>query len=141
MSLTNNSNINPNPNYCLLFSTSTFIFPIMYAYKKQNKYLAMYSTLALFGSLNYWRNPCIGYRKNMDLVTSKLSALAYFYYGYNNINGFYPLLFGWSNLLVIYKLYDYSCKKFDLHDSNWIYYHALFHLYTTLSKVYIIFWE
>jgi hypothetical protein len=40
------------PNYKLLVSTSTFIFPMLYTYQK-NKYLFFASSLALFGSLNH----------------------------------------------------------------------------------------
>ncbi len=131
---------NYNPNYYLLCSTSTFIFPIIYAVKKNNITLAMYTTLALLGSVNYWRNPCLGYRRNIDLVTSKLSCVAYFYYGWNNIIGFYPLLIGMSNLYGMYYFYNKSCITYSLNNSNWKYYHIAFHLYTTINKIYIIYW-
>jgi len=45
------------PNYKLLLSTSTFIFPVLYAYKKNNTILSTAMCGALLGSLNHWRNP------------------------------------------------------------------------------------
>ena len=131
---------NCNPNYYLLCSTSTFIFPIIYAYQKKNNSLALYTTLALFGSLNYWRKPCLGHRRNIDLITSKISCAAYFYYGYNNIVGFWPNLLGWSNLYGIYYFYNQSCQKFIENDNTWNYYHVAFYLFTSISKMYIIYW-
>jgi hypothetical protein len=135
-----NINNNCNPNYYLIYSSSTFIFPIFYAYKKKNISLATASMLAFFGSINYWRKPCIGYRRNVDLITSKLSAIVYFYYGYNNVIGFWPKLLGFTNLYGIYYLYNESCNKFYIGDSMWNYYHILFHLCSTISKIYVIYW-
>jgi hypothetical protein len=145
MSLTisnNNTNVDNNctPNYYLLCSTSTFIFPIIYAYKKKNVSLAMYTTIALFGSLNYWRKPCIGYRRNIDMITSKISCMAYSYYGLSYISGFWPFIIGCSNLYGMYYFYNKSCINFELSKPKWVYFHIGFHLIATISKMYIIYW-
>jgi len=128
------------PNYWLLGTTSTFIFPILYSYRKK-KYILCFSTvLALVGSLNYWKNPSITYNRNIDFITSRLSLISYVYFGYTTIYKLYPSMLGYFNLSMIYRLYYLSCKKYLLNDSVWIYYHMLFHLYTTLSKMYVIYW-
>ena len=133
-------NNNCNPNYYLICSTSTFIFPIIYASKKKNNTLVFCSIMAVAGSLNYWRKPCLGYRRNIDLVTSKLSCVAYFYYGWNHIIGFFPLLIGFNNLYWMYYFYNQSCNKFYANDNRWKYYHIGFHLFTSISKMYVIYW-
>jgi len=102
--------------------------------------LGFFTALALAGSMNYWRKPLIGYRRNIDLVTSNVSALAYIYYGYTNILWIWPKLLGWTNLYIIYYLYNQSCTKFYKGDKTWNYYHIGFHLTTTISKMYVIFW-
>ena len=134
------TNNNCNPNYYLVCSTSTFIFPIIYAVKKNNNSLALYTTLALFGSVNYWSKPYLGYRRNIDLITSRVSCMAYIYYGWNHIIGFCPLFIGFNNLFWMYYFYNKSCVTYSLNNSNWIYYHISFHLFTTISKMYIIYW-
>ena len=63
-----NPNLNSNPNYYLIFSTSTFFFPIFYAYKKNNPLLAFSTSLSLFGSIQYWMNPTIEFRRNIFLL-------------------------------------------------------------------------
>jgi hypothetical protein len=146
MSLTdiNNNNLtidnNCKPNYYLLFSTSTLIFPSLYALKKKNNTLVFCSIMALAGSLNYWRKPCIGYRKNIDLLTSKLSVLGYFYYGYNNLIGFYPRMLGYFKLFLMYKYYNNSCNAFHSNNPNWVNYHITFHLIGTITQLYVIYW-
>lgn len=132
---------NPNsPNYYLLFSTSTFIFPIFYAYKKKNLLLSTATSIALLGSLNHWRNPKPGYRRSIDLVTSNISLVTYFYYGYVNIIDLYPKIIGYTSLGLMTYLYKNSYTKFYLQDKLWIRYHILFHFFTTMSKMYVIYW-
>ena len=129
-----------NPNYYLLSSTSTLIFPTVYAVKKKNYTLVLFSLMALTGSLNYWRKPCIGYRKNIDLITSKLSFIGYLYYGYNNIIGIFPNLLGYVNVFFIYKYYNNSCKQFYNNNPKWVNFHIKFHLLCTITQMYIIYW-
>jgi len=145
MSLTisnNKINIDNNckPNYLLLFSTSTFIFPMIYSYSKNNTILSFMSAIALLGSLNYWRKPCIGHRRNIDLVTSKLSCSIYIFYGYKYNRGLFSIFFNWFNLYLIYYFYNKSCKHFDFKNKNWVYYHLIFHIIITISKIHIIYY-
>jgi len=128
------------PNYKLLITTFTFLFPIFYSYFKGNNVLSIATTLALLGSINYWRNPIPGYRRNIDLITSKISLAAYFIYGYINVIGLYPRLIGYVSLGLLAYLYNNSCKKFYLDDKTWEDYHIYFHLLTTISKMYVIYW-
>ena len=87
-------------------------------------------------------NPTIEFRRNIDLITSRISVFIYFYYGYKNIQNFYPKILGFNNLFIIYKLYNQSCLMHELYKNNvWINYHILFHLYVTFSKLYIIYWS
>jgi hypothetical protein len=139
-SISNNSNsINNKPNYYLLFSTSTFIFPILYAAKKGNALLSISTGLALLGSLNYLRKPKPGYRRTIDLITSNSSCFVYIFYGLKNIIGFWPFSIGWSNLFLMIYFYKKSYTNFYLQEKSWIYYHISFHLFTTFSKMYVIY--
>lgn len=99
-----------------MITTSTFIFPVLYAYSKGNTCLSTTSGIALFGSLTYWRNPKLGYRRTIDLVTSNISLVVYVYYGYNNIIGLYSRLFGYISLYLMRYLYNKSYTKFYLQD-------------------------
>jgi len=127
------------PNYKLLLSTSTFIFPALYAYQK-NKNLFFASSIALLGSLNHWRDPKQGYRRSIDLFTSNLSLAIYTYYGYNNIIGLYPNLFIWNKFFLMIYLYKNSYNNFYLKNKIWEIYHMLFHLVVTNNQLFIIYW-
>ena len=132
--------MNSKPNYWLLGTTTTFIIPILYSYKKQYRLLSYSTALSLIGSLNYWKNPAILYNRTIDCITGRLSLLSYIYCGFFYIYPFYPSMIGYFNLSMIYRFYDLSCKTYEKNDSTWIKYHILFHLYTTFSKLYVIYW-
>lgn len=131
--------MNYNPNYWLLGTTTTFMIPLMYAHKKEYRSLSYSTALALIGSLNYWKNPDILHNRTIDLITSRLSLASYIFYGYRNIYKVYPSIIGYFNLLIMSYFYNLSCKKYEKNDLTWINYHMIFHLYTTFSKLYIIY--
>ena len=127
------------PNYWLLGTTSTFLIPIVYAYRKKQNILCFSTVIAIAGSINYWQNPIVGYTRTLDMITSRVSLLSYAFYGYRNVYKIYPSMIGYFNLSVMYYLYTLSCKNYEKNDLSWINYHMLFHLYTTFSKLYIIY--
>ena len=131
--------MNRPPNYWLLGTTSTFIIPLFYAYRKKNHILCFSTVIAIAGSMNYWQNPGIEYNRTLDMITSRLSLVSYIFYGYRNVYKFYPSMLGYSNLFILYQLYNSSCKKFEINDLTWINYHMLFHIYITFSKLYVIY--
>jgi hypothetical protein len=129
------------PHYSLIFSTTTFILPILYSYRKNQKALSVTTLMALCGSIQYWMNPTTELGRNIELFTSKLATLIYCFYGYRKIKGVLPKLLAVNNLYIMYRLYNMSCKTFELYQNNaWIKYHVFFHFYVTFSKLYIIFW-
>jgi len=132
-------NPNQKPNYNLITSTSTFILPIIYSCKKNNMILFAVSSTSLLASINYWRKPLLGYRRNIDIFATNFAMITYIYYGFN-IAIFYPKLVCAFNVYSMWLLYNKSCKYYKLQDNNWIKYHMLFHLYATFSQLYLIFW-
>jgi hypothetical protein len=112
---------------------------MVYAAKKGNTILAVSSCISIIGSLNYWRKPKPGYRRTIDLITSNISSVVYFYYGFNNIIGFWPFSIGWSNLFLMIYFYKKSYTNFYLQEKSWIYYHISFHLFSSFSKMYVIY--
>jgi hypothetical protein len=129
------------PNYILLGSTSSFLFPILYSYRKNNMILFYSSIIAFAGSMNYWRNPSLIHNRKLDLVTSKLSLICYLVYGYTNIQWISLKAIGYANLYMLYYFYNSSCKKYILNDDDWVNDHMLFHFYTTFAKLYVIHWS
>jgi hypothetical protein len=126
-------------NYYLVLSTSTMILPVIISYKNKNKNLALSTFVTLLSSLNYWRNPCLGFARNLDLITSKICVLFYSYYGCSNIKGMYKLA-GFGNLYMLYYFYNKSHVKYYEKNESWVVYHFCFHILTTYSQLYVLYW-
>jgi hypothetical protein len=99
----------------------------LYAYSKGNIYLSTATSIALLWSFNHLRNKKPGYRRTIYLITSNIYLYAYFYFGYTSLG------------LMTY-LYNNSYTNFYLQDKTWETYHIGFHLLSTISKMYLIYW-
>ena len=92
----------------LVFSSFLFLIPAIYAYYVNLYFYTILSVLTFCISVNYWRKATIGFRRNLDLIFSKISFSIYvttqlFYLYYDS-----PLLLGYP----IFKNSNISKKRF-----------------------------
>jgi hypothetical protein len=127
-----------DPKYKLLFSTSLFIIPTIYGYYNKQYALSTISLLSMVASMNYWRKPVSGTRKNMDLIISKIAGAMYFFYGYNQVNGTVFRIFGYTNGFAMISLYNTSCILYELKSNTWEYYHIMFHISIVIGKMIVL---
>jgi len=126
------------PRYNLLYSTSLFIIPTVYGYYNEKYILSTMTFCSMLASMNYWRKPISGTRKNTDLFISKTVGLIYFLYGYNNINNNVYRIFGYTNGFFIISLYNASCILHELKSNSWEYYHMMFHVSTVIGEMIVL---
>jgi hypothetical protein len=94
-------------------------------------------------SANYWRKPRYDYRRNLDLIFSKLSFIIYFsngiiyIYESKNVVDFTKINMILTLFGIIYCYY-FSTKLYKLKNNNWWKYHILFHLFVTYEKMIIL---
>jgi hypothetical protein len=80
--------------------------------------------LSWFFSVNYWRNPCYSWRRDVDILCSQISCTMFsclFIFVVKN-----PLYY--MNIAGAYYLFCISNKKFEEGYPYWWKYHILFHL-------------
>ena len=110
-----------------LIITSLSFLPGAYISYQQHYYSQSYGLIwTTFCSINYWRNPIHGTRRDFDLVTSKIAFFWYLYHGYFYVHSYGLLCY--PNLAAILFLYYKSNTAFDSNDNIWLYYHMLFHI-------------
>lgn len=126
-------------NMNLLYSTSLFMIPTVYGYYHGKYVLSMTTFITMLASLNHWRNPVLGTRRDIDLVVSKSAGVIYFIYGYNSVHTTLFRMFGYSNGFLMLYLYIASCISHDLNsDSLWEYYHMMFHVSIVIGKMIVL---
>jgi len=127
-----------HPKYNLIFSTSLFIIPTVYGYYNKKYTLSTMSLISTLASMNYWRKPIPGTRKNADLIISKATGAMYFFYGYNNVNINICRIFGFTNGIILLSLYNVSCVLHERKSDSWEFYHMMFHIFTVIGKMIVL---
>jgi hypothetical protein len=127
-----------HPKYNLLFSTSLFIIPTVYGYYNKKYILSTMTLISMLASMNYWRKPISGTRKNLDLIISKGVGCIYFFCGYNHVNNTIFRIFGYTNGFLMISLYNASCILYTLKSDSWEYYHVMFHISTVIGKIIVL---
>ena len=111
----------------LVLSSFSFIVPSFYAYYN-NSYL--FSILLFFTSLvsaNYWRKATYSWRRNADLMVSKISFITFAYNGITYVRYIPYIITGYPLIVISLYFYYLSGKKIKIKNSKWYIYHCLFH--------------
>jgi len=144
----------------IVISSCFFLIPTIYSfYTKQYFYTTI--LLLTFGiSVNYWRKATYGFRRNLDLIFSKISFIIFLSSQVIYIHYSSPLLLGYPifqitdiskrrfvasyiGLILIGCFYDLSNYNYyyyhrNNNEKNWIKYHMLFHLFCSINQIFIL---
>jgi hypothetical protein len=124
----------------LVASSSLFLIPAIYAYQNKLYLCSLISTLTTLFSINYWRKATTqSWRKQMDLLFSKISFVIFTYKGIIYVTQGLSCTIGYSNVLAIAYCYYLSEKLFAEKNPNWIKYHAIFHLLVAYGQYIVIY--
>jgi len=114
-----------------------FLIPAYYAYihKLYDHVILLIVTSII--SANYWRKATYSWRRNLDLIFSKISFAIYIYYGVkcSDIKG---LICGILRLILMIHCFFLSCKCFRERNNMWVMYHCLFHILITIEQLTIL---
>ena len=119
----------------LVFSSSFFLIPAIYAYTLRLYYLAFTSVMTTFISVNFWRRADPhSWRKTMDVVFARFSFSVFFLSGCFFIKNSSLFVTGWMVGILIVCFYMLSMNA----GSHWIYFHMLFHLSVALGQSIVV---
>jgi len=126
---------------CLTISSLFFLIPSIYAGIYYIYSLSVLSIITTIISINYWREPKLGWRRDMDLIFAKISFVIYFFYGLHNIqnmilcNNALTLYFSIVMIIVFYNLSNYFWIS---NNANWLYFHIIFHMFVVFGQLTVI---
>ena len=118
-----------------MYSSGLFLIPAMYSFqKKQNFHGVLLLTSAVI-SINYWRCATYGWRRNLDLLFSKISFATFVLTKYRQINytkdEIINLHIKLSNVITYFFL---SKILFENRHPYWKYAHIMFHGFMVLEQ-------
>lgn len=116
----------PDPEPLLVFSSSWFILPVVFAYQHRLYHFATITTLDSVVSATYWMWPH-PITRNADIAVAHASFLYYTYHGVVHVPWFPSVMVGWPLMATSLYLYFVSCSFHRARRPEWVYFHALFH--------------
>ena len=122
----------------LVVSSFFFAIPSAYAFVNQ---LYAYSVLLGFTSLisaNYWRKATYSWRRNLDLMLSKVSFVVFASNVVFYVRMSHYAISGYTGLILILYYYYLSGKLFALKNDNWYKYHMAFHFFVMCEQIIVI---
>lgn len=133
--MTDNTLIVPyNKSKFLVYSSTCFLYPCYVSYI-QNKYnICLFILITYLISINYWKDCRYSWRRNIDLVWSRITLVYFFYNGVYHIHYNNDKLIG-TTLVPIFTICFYKSVQFK---QNWYLFHMLFHLFTSYGMLIIV---
>ena len=118
----------------LVISSHFFLVPAYIAFKNSYYGYATISLITTIVSVNFWRNPIPGFRRNLDLVVAKISFTIYFLNGLSNVLNNRTNIVS-SNLPAILICYYASnvLSKYNL--PEWTIFHFMFHFFVAYEQI------
>ncbi len=137
----------PAKDGILLCMSSSFmlipgLLPFLLPMNKYAYYFTVVASVTVFCSINYWKSSQqMGMRKDLDLIISKSATIIYF------LTGFFYLdttklstlrVVGWILFFMLITFYKLSCYLWDQNNTNWVYFHAMFHISGALGQTLVV---
>lgn len=122
----------------LVFTSTILILPIIY--EKSPKHLRIMSSINSIVSIIHRLDPDNKPKLILDIIVANITGIAYFTHGINNIpmSNYRIRTIGYINTAAILMLFCKSCQEYNVHNSQWIYYHIGFHITTIFSKILVL---
>lgn len=122
----------------LVFSSMFFLIPSFFATHCHSHIFSYISFIVSLVSINFWRFPMNGWRRNIDIATAKLSFIVYFSCGCYFVRDLYHITLGWIICITMLFCYFMSGKLWYADSPHWIHFHMMFHFLVAFEQCLII---
>ena len=122
----------------LTLSSLLFLIPAYYAYIHDMYYHTVMLILTSLISANYWRKATYSWRRNLDLIFSKISFAIYIYNGVKYSRSIKELIEGILRLMFMWYCFYKSGETIKIKYDEWYKYHVVFHIFIALEQMRIL---
>jgi hypothetical protein len=120
--------------HILFFSSFLFLLPVLYGFYLSCYYQSILAFLTFLCSINYWRDPLPGWRRDTDIYLATYVFIHIFYHIWYYVNS--PIsYFCYYTIIQSYILYRVSCMLYEINDPYWYKYHILMHVFCNIGTI------
>ena len=128
--------MNWNHTKWLVLSSMFFMVPSVYAFSNKLYSLGFLLNCTSLISANYWRKATYSWRRNLDLVFSKIAFVVFVSNGVFYIRTINYIVPSYAGLVALSYCYYLSGKLYP--NNDWYKYHFAFHLILTFEQFIVI---
>jgi len=122
----------------LFYSSFLMFLSFIFALYFNEGYISIYFFLLFLTSINFWRKPEYGLRRNLDKMLVYFGVIYTLYYIYLLSGTFYKMMF--LNIFIcvlIFHITEYILCY--LNSTKWIIFHMAMHLYVSCMVLFLFF--
>jgi hypothetical protein len=122
----------------LFYSSFCMLFSIWLSYYMNDYYFTFYFILLFLSSINHWRKPEYGLRRNIDLfivysgVVYTLLRVCLLSCEFNRV-----IILSMLFSCLVFYIIEFICVYYN--SNKWVIYHMTLHLYGALMIIFILF--
>ncbi len=120
--------------YYMCIISSLIVFSSIYIFRLGKIRVSAMSMVVFFTSINYWRNPCYGFRRNLDISLLAIALSHQLCYALMVTNGYIYYYFAFMYCLC-YAMSWYLYKQQKLWPSIML--HSCVHLFVNTGNIYL----
>ena len=122
----------------LFYSSFSMLISAIIAIIINDLYVTIYFFILFLTSINYWRRPEYGLRRNIDLFVVNCGVIIVFWQLCLLKDEFCRFVFfGMSACSVVFYIIENILQHYN--SLQWIIFHMAIHLYVSLSALFVIF--
>lgn len=122
----------------LVASSCLFLLPSWYAFSHQLYFYSALLACTSAISVNYWRDATDSWRRNLDLVFSKIAFVVFVYQGIVHVRYIPYIVTGYSGLFFLVRCYHTSGRLWEQKIYSWYLYHCAFHVLLTYEQFIVL---
>jgi hypothetical protein len=123
---------------CMMLSSCFFLYPIYYGLSCQIYGHSLLLLACWLVSINYWRNPIVSTRRNIDIVVCNSTLLLYIVDSFRYVRNPIYVIVGFPNIVLSLYVFHISTIIFDKQQNHWWKYHVLFHFLCSINQYFLL---
>lgn len=127
-------------NKYLIVSSLLFLIPGLYGIHNKEYILSCIFIVGSLISINYWRDPQLGFRRNLDLYYVRFSSI-YYIISILLLSSFFHQVLIASAFGMGVILFKKSCDEYRKKNAFWYSYHLSFHTICSIAQLMLVHWS
>jgi hypothetical protein len=128
-----------NDTNILCYTSLLFLVPTIYAFENGLYIYSLFVLLMGLFSMNFWRKPKYGLRRNCDIVYANFAFYTSIIIFIIYVTNIFYIILSLINLSIIIYTFTSSGYYFRLNNHKWLVHHTIFHFCMVVQQMILVY--